>query len=298
MKLQVASRNQARIRLAIQGSSGSGKSLGALQVAYGLCADWTKIAVIDTEHGSASLYSHLGAYNVLGLSTFNPEAFISALEICENSNMDVIIIDSISSEWAGTGGILDIHNSMTGNSFSNWSKVIPRHDSFIQRVLASRCHVLVTLRSKQDYVLTVNTQGKTIPENVGLKPVTREGLDYEMTTVFEVDIKHNVIATKDRTSLFAGKPEFRLTPIVGEKLRDWCNQGTVVNQRDILIKRIEDASTVEGLLKLYKDSPAFQSTLHEHFSRKRKLLETTQTFPELLRQQNQSNNGQHDASEG
>jgi len=300
MKLQQATRQQARIRLGIQGSAGSGKTIGALQVAYGLAnGDWTKIAVIDSEHGSASLYSHLGAYNVLSLSApFSPERYIDAVHICESAGMEVIIIDSMSQAWEGPGGILDIHNSMSGNSFANWSKVVPRHSALVQSILQSPCHVLVTIRSKQDYVLTTNSQGKTVPEKVGLKGVQREGLDYELTTLFEVDIKHNVTATKDRTSLFAGKPEFRLTPAIGEKLRDWCLEGAVANQKDMLIQRIEETTTIDGLLKLYKDSPAYQSCLHENFSRRRKLLETTQSFPELLHQQNQSNNGQYDANKG
>jgi hypothetical protein len=299
MKLQQATRQQARIRLGIQGPAGSGKTLGALQVAYGLCADYSKIAVIDTEYGSASLYSHLGAYKVLSLSApFSPERYIDAVNICEAAGMEVIIIDSMSQAWEGPGGILDIHNSMIGNSFTNWNRVTPRHNALVQAVLQSPCHVLVTIRSKQDYVLTTNSQGKTTPEKVGLRGVQREGLDYELTTLFEINIKHQVTASKDRTSLFAGKPEFRLTPAIGQRLSDWCNQGAAVNQKDLMIQRIEEITSVDGLLKLYKDNPLFQTTFHEHFSRKRKLLEATQTLPELLQQQNQNSNGQHDINQG
>jgi hypothetical protein len=298
MKLQQASRQQTRIRLGIQGPAGSGKTIGALNVAFGLCSDYSKVAIIDSEYGSASLYNHLGPYNVLSLSApYSPERYIDAVHICEAAGMEVIIIDSMSHAWDGPGGILDIHNSMTGNSFTNWNRVTPRHNALVQAVLQSPCHVLVTIRSKQDYVLT-DKNGKMVPEKVGLKGVQREGLDYELTTLFEVDIKHNVTATKDRTSLFSGKPEFKLTTAIGQRLLDWCNQGAVVNQKDLLIKKIEEITTVDGLLKLYKDSPLYQSCLHENFSKKRKLLEATQTFPELLNQQNQNSNGQHDTNEG
>ena len=110
MQLQQATRLQARIRLGIQGPAGSGKTMGALRVANDLCADWARIAVIDTEYGSASLYSHLGAYNVLSLSApFSPERYIDAIHICEAAGMEVVIIDSMSQAWEGPGGVLDIH---------------------------------------------------------------------------------------------------------------------------------------------------------------------------------------------
>ena len=105
--------------------------------------------------------------------------------------MEVIIIDSISHEWEGKGGILDIHGSMVGNSFTNWAKVTPRHNEFVQKILQSNSHIIATIRSKQDYVLS-EKNGKMVPEKVGLKGVTREGLDYEFTLVFDVDIKHQV----------------------------------------------------------------------------------------------------------
>ena len=298
MKLQQATRQQARIRLGIQGPSGSGKTLGALQVAYGLCADWTKIGVIDTEYGSASLYSHLGPFNVLSLSApYGPDRFRDALHICEQAGMEVIIMDSISHEWDGNGGILDIHNSMTGNSFTNWGRVTPLHAAFVQAILQSPCHIIVTIRSKQDYVLT-DKNGKMVPEKVGLKGIQRDGIEYELTTLFEVDIKHNVTTTKDRTSVFAGKPEFKLTPLIGQQLLDWCNQGSPSNLKEELIQKIKDVSTVDELLKLYKNSPAYQSSLHEYFTQKRKQLETNRAVPVLIHQQNQNSNGKSDVNAG
>jgi len=298
MILQKASRQQTRIRLGIQGPSGSGKTFGALQVAYGLSSDWNKIAVIDTEYGSAGLYSHLGPYNVLSLSApFSPERYQDALRICEQAGMEVVILDSISHEWEGSGGILDIHNSMSGNSFTNWGRVTPRQNAFVQSILQSPCHIIATIRSKQDYVLT-DKNGKMVPEKVGLKGVQRDGIEYELTTLFEVDIKHNVIATKDRTSLFAGKPEFKLTPDIGQKLNDWCNQGAPSYQKEDLIQKINDVSRVDELLKLYKNSPVYQSSLHEHFTRRRRELEINQTVHELLHEQNHNNNGGTDVNAG
>ena len=107
------------MRLALQGASGSGKTYSSLLLACGMASDWTKIAVIDTENGSADLYAHLGAYNVLSLSEpYNPEKYIDAIGICESAGMEVIIIDSISHCW---DYLLDFHANLQGNSFANWA---------------------------------------------------------------------------------------------------------------------------------------------------------------------------------
>lgn len=109
-----------------------------------------------------------------------------------------------------------------GNSFVNWAKVTPRQNNFIQRVLQSRCHVICTMRTKQDYVLN-EKNGKMVPEKVGLKAVMRDGVDYEFTIVLDIDLKHHSVASKDRTGLFMGKPEFTITPETGDSILRWCN---------------------------------------------------------------------------
>ena len=134
--------------------------------------------------------------------------------------MEVIIVDSISQCW---DYLLDFHANLQGNSFANWAKVTPRQNAFIQRILNSSCHVICTMRSKQEYVLN-ERNGKMIPEKVGLKAVQRDNVDYEFTIVFDVNMKHYATASKDRTELFAGKPEFPITSQVGTRILDWCNQ--------------------------------------------------------------------------
>jgi len=236
MDLRKAERTQAKIKLGLQGPSGSGKTYSALLVAFGLVDDWTKVAVIDTENHSADLYAHLGNYNVLSLEKpFNPERYIEAIETCERAGMEVIIIDSISQEWEGSGGILQIHSQMTGNSFTNWNKVTPRHNAFVQKILQSKCHVITTIRSKQDYVLT-EKNGKYVPEKVGLKGVTREGMDYELTVVFDLDIKHNATASKDRTGLFMDKPSWVITESTGKRILAWCKAGNTVSPHVAIVE--------------------------------------------------------------
>src|SRR5436190_15881615 len=168
MELHQAHRKKAKIKLGIQGPSGSGKTFGALLIAFGLTEDWGKIAVIDTENYSSDLYDHLGNYNVLPLEApFSPEKYIEAIRTCVKKGMEVIIIDSISHEWEGSGGIKHTHSQMTGNSFTAWAKLTPRHNAFVEEILQSPVHILATTRTKQDYVL-VDKNGKMVPEKVGL----------------------------------------------------------------------------------------------------------------------------------
>jgi len=235
MELKKASKKQLKIKVALNGSSGSGKTTSALLIAYGLCNDWGKIAVIDTENRSSELYVGMqvnnltiGEFNTIQLSApFSPEKYIDAINLCVRTpEIEVVIIDSMSHEWEGIGGILDIHNNMTGNSFTNWGKLTPRHNKFIGTIVDANKHIIGTFRSKQDYVMS-EKNGKQVPEKIGLKAVTREGVDYEFTLCFDIDIKHNANTSKDRTGLFMDKPEFVITEQVGIDLQKWCNTGEI-----------------------------------------------------------------------
>ena len=227
MELRKSSKKQAKIKLALAGCAGSGKTFSSLLLAYGMTNDWSKIAIIDTENGSADLYSHLGNYNVLALkSPFMPENYIKAIEVCENAGMEVVIIDSISHCWEY---LLDFHSQMAGNSFTNWGKITPRQNAFTQKILTSSSHIISTMRTKQDYVLN-EKNGKLVPEKVGLKTVMRDGIDYEFTIVLDVDMKHFARASKDRTNLFADKPDFVITSETGKAILDWCNEGQMESE--------------------------------------------------------------------
>lgn len=253
MELRHATRKQAKIKLALQGPSGSGKTYSALLLAIGITGDWNQVAVIDTENHSADLYAHLGNFNVLSLEKpFAPERYIEAIDACEKAGVEVIILDSITHEWEGVGGILDIHGAMVGNSFSNWAKLTPRHNAFVQKFLQSPCHIIATIRTKQDYVLS-EKNGKMVPEKVGLKGVTREGMDFEFTLVFDLDIKHNASATKDRTGLFMDKPDAVISPEMGQKILKWCNEGKSLSQIVLEIKSADNLDTLRGILRQYPE---------------------------------------------
>jgi hypothetical protein len=291
MKLQTAQRKRARMRIGLQGPSGTGKTYSALLVAYGLCPNWEKIAVIDTEHHSSELYSHLGSFNVLPIEApFTVERCIQAVACCENAGMEVIIIDSLSHFWEGSGGILEQHAGMAGNSFTNWSKLSPVQNALVEKMLQSPAHVIVSVRSKQDYVL-VDRNGKQVPQKVGLKAIQREGLEYELTLHFELDIKQNAACSKDRTGLFNGKTDFKLTTAIGKSLADWCNQGEVINPKTKLITAISESTTVADLIDLYNANPSYQEELHDEFVQRRKELQKPVPVTQIHNLQNQINHG-------
>lgn len=292
MQLQTASRKKAKIKMGLQGPSGAGKTYSALLIAYGLTNSWEKIAVIDTENSSANLYAHLGNYNVLPLNPpYTPEYYIQAIEVCANAGIEAVIIDSLSHEWEGAGGILDLHANMAGNSFTNWSKITPRHNALIQKILQTNLHILATLRTKQDYVL-VEKNGKNVPEKVGLKSIQRDGTDYEFTLVFDMDIKHNAIASKDRTGLFIDQPQFIPDKNTGIKIMEWCNQGIIhSDSEDNLItlkNRIETCKSVDELIQLYQNTAQINEELIPEFTKRRQeILLETKNFNSI----NQSKNG-------
>jgi hypothetical protein len=290
MELRKSSRKKAKIRLGLQGPSGSGKTYSSLLIAFGLCGNWSKISVIDTEANSADLYSHLGEFNVINISEpFSPEKYLQAIQVCEEAGSEVIIIDSMSHEWEGPGGILDIHSKLTGNSFTNWGKLTPRHNAFVQGMLHSKAHLIGTIRTKHDYILT-EKNGKQVPEKVGLKAIQRENLEYDFTLVFDLDIKNNANAYKDRTGLFFGKGELRLSESVGKSIRAWCDQGTEPNREiEALLAKIEATTSIDELVSLFKDNPGQQELMLPHFTKKRNEIGKEKTIVKNIKSSSNGN---------
>lgn len=216
-----AERKQTKIKMAVTGPSGSGKTWGALEIASGL---GQKIAVIDTECGSASLYSDKFEFDVLEINPpYNVEKYIRALDLAIEAKYDVVIIDSISHAWAGEGGLLSVKESLDArpksNSFTNWGQITKMHEKFKAKLISAPIHIICTIRSKQGYVLT-EKDGKQVPQKVGLDLIQREGIEYEFAIVFDIAMNHEVDISKDRTSLFANR-FFKLNKAVGEEIKAW-----------------------------------------------------------------------------
>jgi hypothetical protein len=225
MQFQKAQRKRAKLRLALSGPSGSGKTHSALLVAKGLGG---RIAVIDTERGSASLYSDLVEFDTMELQPpFTPERFIEAIQYAAKEGYDVCIIDSITHEWDGSGGCLEINEQIAqakyrGNTWSAWNETTPRHRAFLDAILQAPMHVIATMRSKTE---TVQGDDKKV-KKLGMKAVQREGAEYEFTAVLDLEHeKHYAVTSKDRTRLFA-EPHV-ITPETGQRIAAWLDSALV-----------------------------------------------------------------------
>jgi len=232
---QKATKKKAKLRLNFTSASGGGKTTSALLVATAIAKRVdSRIALIDSERGSASLYSDDFEFDVVEMeNSFSPEDYIAAMHAAEEEGFKVIILDGISPEWNGPGGCLEIHNKL-GGKFTDWARVTPRHNAFIQAILTSPAHVLVTCRSKTDYQMDVNT--KKVSKQ-GLKPEQRDGLDYEMTVVFDMNQNHVASVSKDRTHLFDGK-DFIVTEDTGNQLMEWLDTCVTEEPIDAEIKQM------------------------------------------------------------
>jgi hypothetical protein len=218
--------------LAIAGPSGSGKTLGALSLAKTLAGDAGTVALIDTENGSASLYGDKYAFDVLNLGPpFTSARYLEAMEAAIEAGYSVLVIDSLSHQWSGDGGILsrkeELDRRPGSNSYTNWATFTKEHTAFVGKLLQLPVHVVATIRSKQDYVLETNDKGKQQPKKVGMAPVQREGLEYEFSTVFDVQMDHRATASKDRTGLFGDDLVDLVKPETGKKLLSWLASGAV-----------------------------------------------------------------------
>ena len=272
MQFKKAKRSLSKLRLAIQGPSGSGKTFGALLLAKGLGGS---IAVIDTERGSASLYSDVPGmpeFDVLDLEApFTPEKYIEAITAAEQAGYDVLIIDSMTHEWSGVGGCLEINDMLAkskyrGNTWSAWNEVTPRHRKFVDKMLASKCHIIATIRSKTDFVQD-EQNGKKVVKKVGMKAEPRDGMDYEFTIVFDVTADDHIATTsKDRTSLF-GDP-LHLNEGVGQRIAEWLNSASFesaprqvakpVAEAPVQTEAVAQLSSVEELAEDLWDEPVSQ----------------------------------------
>ena len=227
MAFTKAKRTHSKLRIAITGAAGAGKTFSAILIAKGLGGNF---ALIDTENGSGDLYSDIADYDICQLKApYDPRKYIQVIHEAEQAGYNSVIIDSLSHAWCGVGGVLDLQAKISaakykGNSYAAWRDVTPLQNALVDCLLASPCHIIATMRSKTDYVQTENERGRTEIRKVGLAPVQREGMDYEFTTVLDLSQEHIALASKDRTGLFDNTP-FTVDVHTGEILRDWLNAG-------------------------------------------------------------------------
>lgn len=208
-----ATRRANRVRIALLGPSGSGKTYTALRLARTLAGPTGRIAVIDTERGSASLYSDepgiAGEFDALELDTFGPDRYTEAINAACAAGYDVVIVDSLSHAWSGKGGALELVDDAAtrakGNKFVGWRDVTPMHNDMIEAMLQATAHVIVTMRVKMEYVQEKDEKGRTVIRKVGLQPIQRDGMEYEFDVIADVDMDHHVSVGKTRCTVVDGK---------------------------------------------------------------------------------------------
>lgn len=228
-----ATKKQSKLRMALIGPSGSGKTYTALKVGTGLGG---KIAVIDTERGSASKYADLFEFDTLNLETFSPLTYVEAIKAADAAGYDVLVIDSLSHAWMGKEGALEqvdkaAKRSQSGNSYTAWRDVTPMHNALIDAMLQSRCHIIGTMRTKTEYVIEQNERGKSVPKKIGLAPVQRDGLEYEFDVVGDMDAENNFVVSKTRCPALAGAVIQKPGQEVADTLKAWLSDGEPASEQ-------------------------------------------------------------------
>jgi hypothetical protein len=224
-----ATKKQARLRAAIYGPSGSGKTYSALRIAKGMGGS---IAVIDTERGSASKYSDQFDFDVCELEICNIQAYINAIE--EAKDYDILIIDSLSHAWQELLeeiSILSNSSKYKGNDWRAWSEGTPKQKKFVNSILRSNSHIIVTMRSSTEWA-TQDSNGKKTISRIGLKPEQGKGIEYEFDLLLNISTDHICTIEKDRTGKFQDKTINLIDEKFGKKLADWLNVGVPIDNDD------------------------------------------------------------------
>lgn len=228
MRFKKAEKKNVPIKIAISGTGGSGKTYGALLIAQGLGG---RTALLDTEYKSASFYADEFDFDVLEDSHpngFPPEYFIDVIRESVAQGYQNLIIDSLSHEWSGRGGCLELSEMIArakykGNTFAAWAEVTPRHNALVNEIVSSNINIIATMRSKAEYVVTKDEKsGRATPQKIGLGAIQRDGIEYEFSIMLELDNdSHFAAVSKDRTNLF--KDPFLITADTGRRIAAWLS---------------------------------------------------------------------------
>lgn len=247
MELQLATRKKVKIKIGISSPTGYGKTYSALLIAHGMTNDWSKIAVIDSENESASLYSDLGGYYTIPMAPpYTVDKFVQAVQACVKGGIEVIIVDSTYHYWHGPGGLLE-HNQKLGGRYQDWAKTNPLYLRWLNAILQTPVHFICTSRKKQAYEMTKDSDGKVHVEKKGMEDQVRDGFDYEMTVAFTINNdQHMTSSAKDRTRMYSGRQDFVITEETGKEILKWCEMGieppppTVFTPTEVMRKEAKD----------------------------------------------------------
>lgn len=254
LQIKKAVKYDSKLRMSIAGPSGSGKTYTALTLAHAL-ADGKPVCVIDTERGSASKYADdFPEYDVIELDTFSPALYVEAIKMVEEAGYGVLVIDSLSHAWNGTGGLLEIVENIAQrkynkNTYVAWKDATPLQNALIDAITRANLHIIATMRSKQEYILEKNERtGKMEPRKAGMAPIQRDGLEYEFDVAVDMDIDNTMIVQKSRCSTLAGQVISKPGPAIAETLKMWLQGAPAPAPRTLLtVKGVYDACVTAGV---------------------------------------------------
>jgi hypothetical protein len=278
--IRPATRRMVRLKMALTGPPGSGKTFTSLKLAHELA---TPVVVLDTEYRSAELYLGLNGwqFDVINLPDFSPERYIEAIDAAEARKYGTLIIDTLSHSWMGPGGTLDTVERVSGtsgNNFAGWRKASPMHTRLLDRIVAARVHIIFTLRVKMDYAVERDLgSGRMAPRRVGLAPVHRDGIEYVPDIIGDLDLDHVMTISKSRCPELSGRSFERPGTDFIEILRNWLETGVPEPEpiHDIL----------QGLIALYGPEAILKANggavpgTSEEIERVKQLLETPAGAP-------------------
>ncbi len=231
LQIKKAVKERVKIRLALAGPAGAGKTLTSLKFATVL-AEGGKILAIDTEHGRASVYAKRFDFYVIELDKFSPQVYVEALELAAQEGYSVVLIDSLTHAWAGEGGVLEIVDKAAAKSGSNnkftsgWSVGTPLHNQLLNTIMAAPFHVIATMRAKAEYVMETTSAGKATPRKIGMAPIQRDNMDYEFNFFATMDREHTMTIEKTDPDCFEVGQSIALPDErVAVKLLTWLNDG-------------------------------------------------------------------------
>jgi hypothetical protein len=225
IQFQKAARHAVKLKMAVDGPSGSGKTMGALALAHGITSGG-RIAVGDSENGSASLYADRYEFDTVTLEDHKPATYMAIIDAAVAANYDALVLDSITHAWQHVLNSKDAYDRANpkSNQFANWGRFAPQWEDLMQHILQAPIHIIATMRSKQAYEQVENAGRKQVVK-LGLQPQVRDGAEYEFGIVFSVNQAHKAEATKDRTALFADHLIDLCDPAVHASLVGWMNSG-------------------------------------------------------------------------
>lgn len=219
---QKAQKSKSKLRLTIDGPAGAGKTYSSLQLATAL---GKKIALIDTEHASASKYADIFSFDTANLTDHSPLSYVEAIKAAGEAGYEVLVVDSLSHAWTASLEIVDREKDKFG---SGWRKVTPMHQKLVEAILSYPGHIICTMRSKMAYESEKDANGRVTIRKVGMAPVMREGMEYEFDVVIDVSLEGNVNISKTRCSALTDKLFTRRDiPMVAKILNAWLNDGAV-----------------------------------------------------------------------